>query len=281
MAPKMAGSRPKAPAGPWGVAGLPSRAVLSHHIRLPTPSSFSSWGGTPLRMSRFIPPRPQPRPSLPTMQLLRPKQTAPPTQSRSSPQVDQVAPPLMHQDPPRSSLAPTGQCDSDSDAPLVVGRKDVPKISQYSRGSAARADDIGKDKAAIKRLVRAKVAKSSIGTFRTRAAWWPSRALARKIPPFPLTPNKVRLAAALLKQAGYRSATGYLSGAKRRHIELGHPWDDQLALEFADCCRAVRRGLGPPKGAAPFDLDAVVALSPVQRGELQKSLVVPDAVNLV
>ena len=201
--------------------------------------------------------------------------------SRPLVQVETVVTPSKHQEVSSSSARPQASVSSDSDEPLVPRRKDAPKVMQYGRGSAARADNVQQDAQAVRRLVRGKIAKSSIGAARTRAEWWPARAKVRGVTPFPLTPNKVRLAAALLKQAGYRSAAGYLCGAKRRHIEEGHPWDPQLALEFADCCRSVRRGLGPPKGAAPFDLDAVVDLTPTQRGSLQKALVVADPVNVV
>ena len=177
--------------------------------------------------SRLQSVRPQPTLILPSTKL-HPKQQAAPQQSRTTDQVIHVAPPVLHQDSLHASLAPPAHVDSDSDTPLV-SRRDLPKVERYRRGSALRADDAARDATAVKRLVRDKVANSSIGAARTRASWWPSRARARGIAPFPLTPNKVRLAAALLKQAGYRSAPGYLSGAKRRHIELGYRWDDQLS----------------------------------------------------
>ena len=214
-------------------------------------------------------------PLAPSMQVV-------PAIQRSRPtfQVNHGVTSSLHQVPPSSSPAAPILEDSDSDAPLVP-RSDLPRVKRYRRGSAAEADVIANDDQAMRRIVRAKVAKSSIGAARTRAEWWPSRAMARGIKPFPLTPNKVRLAAALLRQAGYRSAPGYLSGAKRRHVEMGFPWDDQLALEFKDCCRAVKRGIGPPKGAAPFQLDDVVGLTVERRAELQKSLVIQDPVNTV
>ena len=52
-------------------------------------------------------------------------------------------------------------------------------------------------------------------------------------------------------------------------------------IEFKDCCRAVKRGLGPLEGVAPFDLDRVVELSVGQRMKLQKAMVAQGPVNMV
>ena len=62
---------------------------------------------------------------------------------------------------------------------------------------------------------------------------------------------------------------------------MGVQWGDQLPLELKDCCRVVKRGIGPPKGAAPFDLDRVLGLSVAQRTKLQKAMVAQDPVNMV
>ena len=69
------------------------------------------------------------------------------------------------------------------------------------------------------------------------------------------------MAAALLRQGGYRSASLYLYTLKNSHIRHGYEWNDQLGLELKDCLRAVRRGLGPPKRADALPLDAIANIT--------------------
>ena len=77
----------------------------------------------------------------------------------------------------------------------------------------------------------------------------------------PLTPDKIELAAALLKEGGYRSACLYLATMKRLHIQAGYGWSDQLALEMADFKRAVLRGRGPDRQADPLPLNSIGKLT--------------------
>ena len=80
--------------------------------------------------------------------------------------------------------------------------------------------------------------------------------------PWPLTGDKLRLAAALLKHGNYRTADQYLSALKRAHLERKDIWDQTLALEYTDCMRAVRRGLGPARQADPLPLERIAELGP-------------------
>ena len=74
------------------------------------------------------------------------------------------------------------------------------------------------------------------------------------ISPFPLDVQKLKLLGALLKRGGYRSGTTYVSDAKRTHLELNHPWSEQLALAHKDVARSLTRGLGPSRQAQPIPL---------------------------
>ena len=176
MAPKQ-GALPKSHPGPWGVAGLPPRAVPSHRFRLPITTSSSSWGGSPLSLRRFQSPPVRPTsttstmqrssPRQPAVQLARPRQpvqpAAPVQRSRPTLQVEPVVTSTKHQETPRSFVGPRASDGSDSDEPLVPRRRDAPKVSQYSRGSASRADEVHRDILAVRRLVRGKMRSHPLG----------------------------------------------------------------------------------------------------------------------
>ena len=74
------------------------------------------------------------------------------------------------------------------------------------------------------------------------------------VSPFPLTIEKIRCVSACFKDAGYRSYPNYLTRAKDQHLEDGFLWSDALDRMARRATRSVRRGIGPPCGAAPLDL---------------------------
>ena len=79
--------------------------------------------------------------------------------------------------------------------------------------------------------------------------------------PWPVTVEKLRLAAALLRRGGYRSAPAYLYAIKRANAVRGHGWTEGLQVELADAVRATTRGLGPAAQAEPFDMNAITKLA--------------------
>ena len=99
-----------------------------------------------------------------------------------------------------------------------------------------------------------KFAATSHNTNRIRCRWWASRAKARGTDPYPLTVEKINLAAALLKKGHYRSAPAYIAAIKRQHILAKHPWCERLTLVVKEAVRSTLRGLDPPKQAQPFQL---------------------------
>ena len=141
-----------------------------------------------------------------------------------------------------------------------VKRRKLPKRRPYTRGSAADLDDVELDAFILEELSEEKFAGTGLITLNLRIQWWRARTAARNLQPWPLTPPLVALAAALLRRGGYRSAPAYLSAMRREHIRLGYEWSDALDLEQRDCIRAVLRGIGPAKQAAPFDLKAIGAV---------------------
>ena len=134
----------------------------------------------------------------------------------------------------------------------------------YRRGSAKGLDNVKEDAAVINRLVLAKFATSSMGSTRSRTRWWTQRCASRKWAVVPVTVEKLELAAALLKEGGYRSACLYLATIKRLHVQAGYKWTQQLNLEMADAKRAVNRGRGPDRQADPLPLDEIGELTEEQ-----------------
>ena len=92
----------------------------------------------------------------------------------------------------------------------------------------------------------------------SRIKWWDTRASYRGLPPWPLTLQKINLAAALLYKGGYRSGPLYLSAARKQHIQLGYAITQQMEQELGDAGRALRRGLGPAKQAEPLYMEKLV-----------------------
>jgi len=72
---------------------------------------------------------------------------------------------------------------------------------------------------------------------------------ARNEPPGPPTTDKLKVLAAVLKQAHYRAAPQYLGEYKIMVIEEGHQWTDQMERALKLCKRSTTRALGPAKKA--------------------------------
>jgi hypothetical protein len=73
----------------------------------------------------------------------------------------------------------------------------------------------------------------------------------------PLTLESLAVLAAALKEAGYRSAKGYLFRAKQEHVRAGFEWSVQLEDLLKQCVRSVTRGIGSGHVASVFSLEAV------------------------
>ena len=145
--------------------------------------------------------------------------------------------------------------DEDRAGPVLPAR--FPSRKAYRCGSAKGLDVDSDDCVALAVLEADKFAATSHNTNRIRCRWWESRAKARGIDPYPLTVEKINLAAALLKKGHYRSAPAYIAAIKREHILTKHPWCERLTLVVKEAVRSTLRGLGPPKQAQPFQLLSV------------------------
>ena len=131
----------------------------------------------------------------------------------------------------------------------------------YRIGSAAGLDRVELDEGAIAEIQELKAAKGTLEARHARVRWWTTRCAARKLAPGPITTEKLRLAAALLRRGGYRSAPAYLYAVKRASVTPGHSWTDGLQVELSDAVRATTRGLGPAAQAEPFDMNMVAKLA--------------------
>ena len=193
----------------------------------------------------------------------KPLEPPPPSSSSSSSKPPEQ--PLQHprsfqtqQDFPLPYALRSSQTPEWEVAPARVG---CPGRKVYARGSKRDVRAFESSEASIKGAIKVyekdKFAASSKSTRSSHLKWWSVRCKVRRWAPYPLTVPKLQYAAALLKNAHYRSAGQYLSAFKRQHIKSGHQWDDALHLEFRDALRSCSRGLGPSKQSGYFDVDAL------------------------
>ena len=134
-------------------------------------------------------------------------------------------------------------------------RKEAPVILGYSRGSEVGLDDVELDEEALGEIREVKLAKTTNISVQARWAWWCRRCLARGWPPLVVTPRKLEVAAALLRKGRYRSGQAYIGVIKHHFIRSGGRWTHQLDQVNRELNRAMARGLGPPRRAAPLPID--------------------------
>lgn len=115
-------------------------------------------------------------------------------------------------------------------------------MKPYATGSGIKVTEVEQDEAAFQAAMQEfemdKQAASNQGAHDARLRWWATRAEARGLCSFPLTPARINVAGALLKAGAYRSAAQYLAAMKRERISSGHPWTDSLTLAVKDAVRS-------------------------------------------
>ena len=90
----------------------------------------------------------------------------------------------------------------------------------------------------LQELEEGVLAASSRSTFEAQLRTWERLHLRRfgdGVGTWPLSVDSLRAVTAQLKGAGFRSAPGYVSAAKRRHVELGFEWTAELTFVLRDC----------------------------------------------
>ena len=129
-------------------------------------------------------------------------------------------------------------------------------MPKRKNGKQRLPDSPNDDNDARKRLLADTYTVTSRKSTEARVTWWVSRARFRKMAPFPLTAEKLQLAAAILKRGRYRSASQYLYSIKQEHCNRGHEWPQHWSKLLSDLRRSCARGLGGTRQAAPLSLRA-------------------------
>ena len=149
-----------------------------------------------------------------------------------------------------------------------IFRKDQPRVKEYARADPAKTAEALADQAlfdaAWEQFQKDKVAESNRGPNESKKKWWPERATAMGVEPFPLTIEKVDICGTLLKFGMYRSSSQYLAAAKQEHISLGYDWSGQLEQRVKQAVLSCTRGLGPDKTCPSFDLMKVFDLPDIK-----------------
>ena len=155
-------------------------------------------------------------------------------------------------------------------------RQEAPSRIAYARGSEANLDRVQEDEVVVEEIRAEELAKTTVPTAEARWAWWKRRCKARGWQPLDLTPRRLEVAAALLRKGKYRSGPAYLSEIKKRYVEAGGGWSLQLGARLRSLNRALNRGLGPPRKADEFPIEAAVEI-PESRLEAARTPTWPTA----
>ena len=131
--------------------------------------------------------------------------------------------------------------------------RDKRRRKQQSKGDKAKeiAKKIASGSDIVKELENKFNAVSSFGPKESKAKLVDEllQAIEGSRMAYPLSVDSLKMLAATLLKAGYKSAEQYLGEAKLRHVELGFKWTEQLDLAMRRCKAAVTRGMGPRKRA--------------------------------
>ena len=115
----------------------------------------------------------------------------------------------------------------------------APGASATERRAAARAiaaDPLSGERAA-QELIAGFLASSTASAERSKIDFLAELVdLASGAKLFPLTVAKLRVPLGALKVAHYRSADSYLAVARRAHLRLGHPLDEETWDCSCGCC---------------------------------------------
>ena len=84
------------------------------------------------------------------------------------------------------------------------------------------------------------------------AVCWTRYGLVDPCPSLPLMPVKLTVIGSIFKIGGSRSANQYLSAIKKKHIEAGFAWTDQLVVAAQAFKASTERGIGPGRQSCPL-----------------------------
>ena len=127
----------------------------------------------------------------------------------------------------------------------ITPRPNVNKVIQAMRKKSL---DPIKASAALEKDYNANSSRAATKSRRSTVA----RLLSQKYPHrswLPANEEVIKTLAAILKEAGYKSAKLYLAELKLTHLEAGHEWSGPMARTLTQCQNAATRGRGPKKKA--------------------------------
>ena len=150
--------------------------------------------------------------------------------------------------------------------PGTDAREDLPPQFLYTRGSRTRALDIAgspdKLQAAIDSYDQAVFSSTSAGPRDARRRLWSDVLAAARLPP-QVSPDSINHVAAVLREAGYRSAPEVIDQAITDAVSDGQTVSPAVRLAAKRARRACTRGLGPARRTAPFPVDKIRLLPDV------------------
>ncbi len=150
-----------------------------------------------------------------------------------------------------------------------VGRMDHPVLWQPSSEAGTRASFTlalqaaapNQRKRALEELERDVVANSTKPSQDSRVRSFLALCTAWEIPAFPLTPECVKAVGASLKAGAYRSPQLYFQAAINHQVRrYGMPVEPYIRAIIKDVNRSIKRGLGPARLKAGFNVYAIATL---------------------
>ena len=177
---------------------------------------------------------------------------APPADAREHALVVQDRPPSFN---PHSAIK----------TPALCTRQTAPQMRPTARGARGEQGLLDEREKATLRdniddLRHAASAASSRDSLLSTWEFFLRRWHGLDKPAVPVDPADIGNVGSLMRVGGYRSFANYVSRVKEMHIRAGYDWTQLHALESAQICRAVTRGIGPPKQSAEIPLPTVLAL---------------------
>ena len=127
----------------------------------------------------------------------------------------------------------------------------VPGSDPLRRGSLSLALEVAsnpdKREEAMLAFEALVYAPGSVASKNALFTTWVKICQSRNVQPLPLTPDLIRMNAAILRSAGYKAVKSFIFEAKDRHSRAGYPWDGTLQVALQDAKRVADRAVGDAK----------------------------------
>ena len=151
----------------------------------------------------------------------------------------------------------------------VDKRRDAPAINYSARGDRRRGLEVARSPELLDAAVHkynSEVRSAGDTSDAYVKTWsdfhdqinWVRLGMPVPCPVIPLTPKKIMVIGAVLKEAGYRSTHKSIYSIQRHHILFGCDWNDQLDLPYTSFVASTQRGIGPGKQSCPIPFGKMV-----------------------